>query len=164
MKKANKYIEAINDFFAAKFGVSISYSFSAGGLPPIIEQQIVKQQTEREIIPLFSSAEDSGPYLSVYNEDGYLFTLHRSKDGTYMAYLVGSDVEMEAGIGLKFALLLGLAERNIFGFHALTMLAEKEGARRVIMLSAPSGTGKTTHGELWQKLNYACIIDGDYAF
>jgi len=61
---------------------------------------------------------------------------------------------------MQNAILHEVLDDGILGMHGVTM--EHEG--RVILLSAPSGTGKTTHSELWKEHLGAKIINGDYAF
>lgn len=48
---------------------------------------------------------------------------------------------------------------NILTFHGVLMEYRGQG----IILSAPSGTGKTTHARLWRDLKNALIINGDCA-
>lgn len=52
-----------------------------------------------------------------------------------------------------------LLNRQVLTFHGVLM--EHEG--RGIILSAPSGTGKTTHARLWREHQRALIINGDRA-
>ena len=48
---------------------------------------------------------------------------------------------------------------DILSFHGVLMEYKHEG----IIISAPSGTGKTTHARLWRDIKNALIINGDRA-
>lgn len=48
---------------------------------------------------------------------------------------------------------------NVLSFHGVLMEHEKQG----IIISAPSGTGKTTHARLWREQKDVLIINGDRA-
>lgn len=50
-----------------------------------------------------------------------------------------------------------LLKQNILTFHGVLMEYQGYG----IIISATSGTGKTTHARLWRDLNHALIINGD---
>ncbi len=51
-----------------------------------------------------------------------------------------------------------LLKQNILSFHGVLMEYQGYG----IVISAASGTGKTTHARLWRDLKHALIINGDY--
>ncbi len=61
-------------------------------------------------------------------------------------------------MGIQFALLLSLAGRA-FGLHGVTVICQD----RVVILSAPSGTGKSTLGRLLHAHCGAAIVNGDFA-
>ena len=52
-----------------------------------------------------------------------------------------------------------MLKHEVLTFHGVLM--EYEG--RGIIISAPSGTGKTTHARMWRDLKHALIINGDRA-
>lgn len=55
--------------------------------------------------------------------------------------------------------LYAMIPENVISFHGVLMEYEKQG----IILSAPSGTGKTTHARSWRDIFGAFIINGDNA-
>ena len=61
-------------------------------------------------------------------------------------------------LGIQHALMISLL-RECVGLHGVTLLCGNE----IIILSAPSGTGKTTLGKLLEKYSDAIIINGDFA-
>lgn len=63
-----------------------------------------------------------------------------------------------ARAALQFGSMLAFY-RNCIGLHGVTLLCGNE----IIILSAPSGTGKTTLGKLLERYCGAIIINGDFA-
>ena len=69
-----------------------------------------------------------------------------------------SEMGNSARLGTQFG-LLSILHRNCIGFHGVTLLC----GEKIIILSAPSGTGKTTLGQLLEQYCDAIIINGDFA-
>lgn len=61
-------------------------------------------------------------------------------------------------LGIQFGIMLALNDQCI-GLHGVTLLCGNE----FIILSAPSGTGKTTLAKMLEKYCDATIINGDFA-
>ena len=61
-------------------------------------------------------------------------------------------------LGLQHAMLIALSDRCI-GLHGATLICKD----RLVTLSAPSGTGKTTLANLLRKYSEAALINGDFA-
>ena len=61
-------------------------------------------------------------------------------------------------LGVQYGMMVALHEKYI-GIHGVTLLCGNE----IIILSAPSGTGKTTLAKLLEKYCDAIIINGDFA-
>lgn len=61
-------------------------------------------------------------------------------------------------LGIQFGILTALY-RKCVGLHGVTMLCGNE----IVVLSAPSGTGKTTLARLLEKYCDAIMINGDFA-
>lgn len=62
-------------------------------------------------------------------------------------------------LGIQYAMILALAKQNAVGFHGVTIICGDQ----VIILSAPSGTGKTTLANLLVKHTDGLVINGDFA-
>ncbi len=61
-------------------------------------------------------------------------------------------------IGIHYGLMMALHQECV-GLHGVTLLCGNE----IIILSAPSGTGKTTLGKLLEQYCDAVVINGDFA-
>lgn len=103
-----------------------------------------------------------------------LWRYERIKNGeVILSYLVSSALnkitlvkdDSDTGGNLAFEYLgmimptVMLVQAQAISFHGVLM--EHEGCG--IVISAPSGTGKTTHARLWRDLENALIINGDRA-
>lgn len=64
----------------------------------------------------------------------------------------------DAAIALQYAVLLALKDCCV-GLHGVTLLC----GDKIAVLSAPSGTGKTTLAHLLEKYKDAIVINGDFA-
>lgn len=98
-------------------------------------------------------------FIFCFREGKLLYGMQPETNGAYNAY-IHSQPFISAKTAVQYALLLEGCTRNMLGMHTVTV--EYNG--RVIQFSAPSGTGKTTHTELWRKELGAKILNGDFAF
>lgn len=105
-----------------------------------------------------SSDPDKESFIFCIREGQLLFGLQKEKDGHYNAY-IHSQTTISCKTVLQYVLLLEGCWKSFLGVHAVTL--EDQG--RAIMFSAPSGTGKTTHTELWRKEFGTRILNGDFA-
>lgn len=101
----------------------------------------------------------NGTYQAVYVLDQkYLFTLHYTHGVEDVKVLLLKPVHSAIRPGLQFGVLTSLHEKCI-GLHGVTLLCGDE----IIILSAPSGTGKTTLSHLLEVYCDAIVINGDFA-
>ena len=92
--------------------------------------------------------------------------VHNRKAVFSLQYTIGKEVvvslrkalEGYARIGIHYGLMLALHQKCI-GLHGVTLLCGNE----IIILSASSGTGKTTLAKLLGKYCDAIVINGDFA-
>ena len=62
-------------------------------------------------------------------------------------------------LGIQYASLLSLSQHSVIGFHGVTILCGDQ----VVILSAPSGTGKTTLANLLTEHTDGLVVNGDFA-
>ena len=87
--------------------------------------------------PMFALRHDGGPEVTVL--------VRRALDG-------------HVRLGVLYGMLLAL-HRTCVGLHGVTLLCGDE----IVILSAPSGTGKTTLARLLETYSGAIVLNGDFA-
>lgn len=103
--------------------------------------------------------EDKGLIQAVHCLNGKpVFGLRYEYPERDISVLFKDTVGHHVRIGIQFGIMLGLY-RQCVGFHGVTILCGEE----IIILSAPSGTGKTTLAKLLEKHCDAIMINGDFA-
>lgn len=98
--------------------------------------------------------------LTIYSDkdDGALFGIeygHIAHSATVYLYTHSMKI---LSLGLQYAMMITLSDYCI-GLHGVTAICGDQ----VIILSAPSGTGKTTLAGLLRKYKEAAVINGDFA-
>ena len=86
-----------------------------------------------------------------------VFTLQTSENND-VTVRIRKALDSYVRLGIHYGLMTALC-RQCIGFHGVTLLCGHE----IIILSAPSGTGKTTLGKLLEKYCDGIIINGDFA-
>lgn len=95
----------------------------------------------------------------LYLENGIvLFAEQFGSSQNTVRLIVNVKTPKNIRLGMQFSLLLALHKRCV-GLHGVTLLCGNE----IIILSAPSGTGKTTLAHLLEEFNDAIVINGDFA-
>lgn len=101
----------------------------------------------------------SGERIVVYSQQNKaLFALKKGLSPKNITILVNSTEKRSSLLGTQFGLLEALSEKCI-GLHGVTLLCGNE----IVILSAPSGTGKTTLARLLEKYCDAITVNGDFA-
>lgn len=95
---------------------------------------------------------------AMYVQDGkVLFSLQQVADHE-IKIRIAIAKERYVRLGILYGILLALKHQCV-GLHGVTLLCGDE----IIILSAPSGTGKTTLAHLLEKYCDAIVINGDFA-
>ena len=107
----------------------------------------------------WNAESDKEKYSAAYVErQKVLFILHYGMKQEYVKIFLPDRNGIAIRPGLQFGMLTAL-HQNCVGLHGVTMLCGKE----VVILSAPSGTGKTTLAHLLEEYCDAIMINGDFA-
>lgn len=131
--------------------------------------------SEMELLPVLQR-ESSGEYeRRVYDvspkellwalvrpaKDEIILLYRTNKDFTHITLLVDNtnSIGTAAFSQLTWIMPAVFLKHNTLTFHGVLMEHEGKG----IIISAASGTGKTTHARLWRDLKNALIINGDRA-
>jgi len=98
------------------------------------------------------------PSLLVINDDWtfcsvYIDSVYDKPDDI----LITEDVSRAIFMTLRTILIPVLAKKSTLMIHSSSIIWKDRG----IVFSAPSGTGKTTHTNIWKQLYGARILDGD---
>ena len=100
-----------------------------------------------------------GQQINVFSRNGKpCFALQYQPAQKTVRVFVTRRTGNSSRLGTQFGLLTVLHQK-IIGFHGVTLLCGND----IIILSAPSGTGKTTLGMLLEQYCDAIIINGDFA-
>lgn len=96
--------------------------------------------------------------VSVYYQNGKALIGLESAVSNNVTVYIRKAFESYIRIGIQYGLMFALC-RECISLHGVTVLCGSE----VFILSAPSGTGKTTLAKLLEKYCDAVIINGDFA-
>ena len=107
----------------------------------------------------WSKAEIGNKHVVVYSRRGkVIFAIEHNVFCKDACVCVSKPLDSYVRIGVHYALLTMLHSCCV-GLHGVTIRCDNQ----VIILSAPSGTGKTTLAELLQKYKNAEVVNGDFA-
>ena len=96
---------------------------------------------------------------AVYSREGKpMFRLRYSLNDNKVFISFAKEDYVSVKMGIQFGTMLALRDHCV-GLHGVTILCGNE----IIILSAPSGTGKTTLSKLLETYADAIVINGDFA-
>lgn len=105
-------------------------------------------QTEREFILLFPAS-------------GKIKEAHLSKDGEQCSIYCTSDISEADTADISYVIRILFfyfaLQNKIIALHSASILY----GDKLWLFSAPSGTGKSTHADLWKRILHTPIINGD---
>jgi hypothetical protein len=99
-------------------------------------------------------------YILFFHELSGVEELHMSKDGTYAHFFCdkpSDEVRFNLFHAIRMAFLVFALNRGKVMLHSCSILFND----RVWAFSGPSGTGKSTHCEIWKRLFDTPIVNGD---
>jgi len=96
--------------------------------------------------------------VSYYTNGKKLFLLRCNSDKKTGIVVSEYMNKSSLRLGIQFSLMIGL-HRECVGLHGVTLLCRD----RIFILSAPSGTGKSTLASLLERYEEALVINGDFA-
>lgn len=100
----------------------------------------------------------NGLQQAAYFGNGKLcFALQRDK-ANEVILRIGKALDSYVRIGLHYSLMYAVHQKSV-GLHGVTLLCGNE----ITILSAPSGTGKTTLAGLLEQYCDAIVVNGDFA-
>lgn len=106
----------------------------------------------------WNTADFQGDTIQVYSTGNKaVFAVQYRPEQTEATVFVNEE-SRSVRLGIQFGTLL-LMHYECIGLHGVTLICGQE----IIVLSAPSGTGKTTLGKLLEQYCDAVVINGDFA-
>ena len=97
-------------------------------------------------------------HQAAYVQNGRLIFTLQTSENDVVTVRIRKALDTYVRLGIHYGIMLAL-HRQCVGFHGVTLLCGHE----VIILSAPSGTGKTTLGKLLEEYCDGIIVNGDFA-
>ena len=123
-----------------------------------IHLAIEKAKQKRELPDGWTVLEDHGFSEAAYVHNGKTIFSLAPENEKELTVRIRKALNSHVRIGLHYGLMLSLY-RQCVGLHGVTLACGGE----IIILSAPSGTGKTTLSKLLEKHCDAVVINGDFA-
>lgn len=129
--------------------------------PPQIRQNGTVLLHNEELIVMDSIEDNNDSYTLLFPTSKQLIEAHLTKDGTYADFYCllpfSAELQEELFHAIRLVWLYLAQKNNMMAIHSASILYQD----KAWLFSAPSGTGKSTHTNLWNKLFDTPIINGD---
>lgn len=100
-------------------------------------------------------------YIFTFPEEYGIYEMKVSKDGSitdiYCSPVLNAEHEKHIFHALRFAFLIAAQQHGMFVIHSASILYKE----KAWLFSGCSGTGKSTHTSLWNKLYNTPVLNGD---
>ncbi len=105
--------------------------------------------------------EGTEKYILLFPCSSYISEVHMSKDARkvniFCTSMPSSDAANDISYAMRITFLYFAQLHNMLAVHSASILYRD----KLWLFSAPSGTGKSTHAELWNHLYRTPVINGD---
>lgn len=106
--------------------------------------------------------EDEDYYILNFPQQKYLKSCHISNNGSLVYFYICNAAEtfelrQELFYAFRDAFLFFAQKHGLFAIHSASLLY----SNRAWLFSGPSGTGKSTHTNLWKKEYHTPVLNGD---
>lgn len=105
--------------------------------------------------------ENEAKYVLLFPDLKQIREAHVAKNGTRVIIYCMSDIAEETATEVSYAIRIAFLYfaqlKNMMAVHSASVLYRD----KIWLFSAPSGTGKTTHTQLWREVYETPIINGD---
>lgn len=130
------------------------------GTPWVHENGHVLLRNEEVLI-----MENAYSYIFLFLQQAEIYEMHVKKDGAQVSLYCApweegeNGEELKEGIfhALRFAFLILAKQHALYVLHSVSVCYRE----RAWLFSGSSGTGKSTHGRLWEKAYKTPILNGD---
>lgn len=143
--------------FASEKGKKVDLTIQIACVPPRYHKCGRVILRNEEVILMDGRQE----YLFLFPGFPVLSEMHVKKDGSHALLFCRGDLieEQVEDIfhGIRFAFLLSASEKGLFFLHSASLLYQG----RAWIFSGKSGTGKSTHTNLWKKFFDVELLNGD---
>lgn len=119
-----------------------------------------KQIAVREDLMVYQNDSLEMRYIGVKGADGY-YACYQEIDNKHACIYLHPDKLKGLNIDPVFSSLLALEKRMVYFHEIILHCAYIRYQNQAILFTAPSGTGKSTQADLWQKYLHSKTINGD---
>ena len=162
ISKLSDKVELTDNYFDLEEKIGFSDNTESDFLPGISKDTDISESERKVVIHHneLTVLEYPTKYVLFFHELSGVEELHMSKDGTYAHFFCdkpSDEVRFNLFHAIRMAFLVFALNRGKVMLHSCSILFNG----RVWAFSGPSGTGKSTHCEIWKKLFETPIVNGD---
>lgn len=153
--KEELFHDSLSAFKTEEKDLDLSFAVTYRSPLPRVNGTVVLRNDEMALMETETS------YIVFYLSTNELREAHISKDMTSTVVYCGPSVTDEGKEiilnTLRYVFLTYVSRMNLYALHSVSILHNG----KAWLFSGPSGTGKTTHTNIWKKLYQTEILNGD---